>query len=552
MRHSVGEAPSGIAGLMPELAWVPAVEAETNLPAGDGDGGDQVRADVVEISELRVKEHQKRRDETAGDRQKISHAYKALAHAAFVDWKRLTATHAEADELVREMIDRYWREHQESELERAGRVVGAENAEIRAAKAVELAAAKRDRYAKAADMVKACASGLMVGRASDCALSCEWHGVVGCNRICCPLCAPKRAAEEVATYAPVMADLMDSEVWMLSMRNVREGELAEGQTRILEASQKLRRSKWFLDRADSGIQALEVTAGAAPDLLRGDRRTTGWHPHLHMIVGNLNEREHPDGPWDDRNLRRKKLELETAWGRALGVLRHRSGCGARFHSADCSRWRPDRPELGPRTRACGECGAKGELGETERKCGAEDPCDAYRPIVWIDRPHFTEQFHGKPRKVYADDCTDEHDREKALESAARECLKYIVKGVSGIPRRNLPELIEAKERRRWMQSFGGLHEQGMLACPTCETRWRKKDKGEKCPKCSVAGVKPAELEESKPWACEHGHDFTPAGYVVLPWEEWAALNPVGLLIRKRKRASREPPAAQLEIGGKKR
>lgn len=497
------------------------------------------------VSILRVEEHFARIEETRSERNKLAWGYRWLAKEANDDLVKLTGELVAANREVDRLVDRYWRQWEDEESERAAAVVGAENAATRKAKAVELATRDRDRYAKAADELRKCSEGLMVGKAGECALSCLSHGVAGCNRIMCPLCAPKRAGREVATYAPAIGDLMDARVWMLSVRNVGEGELDDAVRTMTGAFQKLARSKWFRDRFDSGIRSLEVTAGAAPsNVRRTDEKTgravitSGWHPHFHAVVGNLDERESPDGDWDPRRVGRYKRELETAWGRALGVIRHRRDCPVRTHEPGCV----DVDELAPKRLACDVCRAANELRETERECPAG--CGAYRPIVWVDRPHFTER--GGRVKVYADDLgNDDPNRARAFEHAARECLKYITKGVSKIPKRMLPELIQAKERRRWMQSFGGLHEQGMRACAKCETRWRLKDKGPTCPKCDAPGVLPRELVEKEPWRCSHDHDFTVDGYVVPERrEDWAALNPSGLLIRRRRSHKTGPPSKQ--------
>lgn len=476
---------------MLEESPIPAdVEAETNLPAGDGGDGT--------CSVFRIDEHRARLKETDAERKKLGRAYRRLAAAAWDDHQRETAAGVELRD--RELAPLLKAVHfaggvevledSDEGRELAARVLGVENRLDRIDKAAAHALRKRDQYAKAAESVVACGEGLLTGQADG--DECMWYGVGGCNRIGCPHCSAKRASVEVGHYAPKLADLTDVQVWMLSARNVRTGELADGVRELSEAFGRLVRRRWFKDRWNAGIRSLEVTAGRPPKILGGGQtERRGWHPHFHVIVGNMvrpDDWTHPDGEWDQREIGRYKRRLALEWKAALGV--------------------------------------------------------DYEPIVWIDRPHYVDRKTGA--KVYADDITQEsalrfgHDRNKAFESATREALKYITKGVSEIPQGMLPELLAAKERKRWMQSFGELHEQGVRHCPKCERRWRLKDDGPACAACGTAGVKESELAE-EPWCCEHGHELKVTGFITPDWSEWAALNPVGLLLRKRRPKGTGPP-----------
>lgn len=474
-------------------------------------------------SSLRVDLHRKAVDQTRDGRERLARAYRSLAKqwharagAAEREARNIDVKLAQTEGAIESALA--WDEPGRAALLAAG-AIGEERERDRLVRLAAEHQAEANRYAGAEMAVLACGSGMFVGQAED---GCRRFCVGNCNRVACPLCSPGRASEAVAKWAPRIGDLTDVRVLMLSIRNVPQGSLAAGVDVIKQGMIRLRATRYFKTRWNAGVYSIETTAGRPPRefwpdcptcggacrvKLRDRRRGDGhvmppagrwWHPHAHVIVGNLDRG--PDDVFPDececsehpcRHVGEWKAELQDAWTAALRDV-------------------------------------NGEAID-------------YSANTWIDRPF----VKSNGRRVYVDD----GDRE-AVAEATREAIKYVTKGVDAIPAGMIPELIVAKESSRWIQSFGKLHgtgERGCLvcirgSCDRCKGRsWRKKDAGEDCPCCAGASVPYGQVDDPPPWCCSHGHTLRFAGYSAPAWEHWREHAPIGLILPRRTRPTRAGP-----------
>ena len=390
------------------------------------------------------------------------------------------------------------------------------------------------RYATAHDSVKACGSGLWKRCASGCPSGCTRHVVTRCNRIGCPSCARARALDLVHEWAPKLADLEDTRTLTLTIPNVGAGHLAKACDLLMDAFKRLSRRKWFMDRWDAGVRALEVTY------------KHGWHPHLHVIVGTVDQ-TWADGPasaWPQRT-NVKWVTCETCKGkgtipdhgscslcRGKGLRRVRYCLKPRMLPV---RWAEDTRDFLSRqppewTRGSewsdlrlewSKCVALARLPKRSGKkdrAEVEEECDAAH-ARWLRAKKTGRQIRGKalgpllvcfikePFYVRYDPCPkcggsgmrsgavcwecdgkgklrvevtermagdDQQERRRIREAATREAIKYVSDGLPKMPGSRAIELIQAKEGRRWLQGFGRLHAQGERACRTCRRE---------CPTC---------------------------------------------------------------------
>lgn len=497
---------------------------------------------------LRVREHFAAVDGSARERKRLARVYDRMGDAERAKAAD-SATLAALSRFIEEKAERRMRIAAGLEDREAfdgayalGESVSSSKAEAAAA-AFELEA---DRRAKAASSVRSCCAGLFKRKATKCMDGCAAEAVSRCNRIGCPLCARARAAELVREWAPKLRELEDRRTLTFTIPNVSDGELAAGVDLLHRAFGVFRRSAWFRARWDGGFFSTETTRGRPPrETWERDRRgrpvkpkeLTMWHPHLHCIVGNL-ERAYPEamGPFNDGVF--SHAELAREWSEA--VERAKDPTRARRQR----QWeRIDRLER------------EGRSTRLLRAKAGDRPADAPQLIVWIDalfskRKVMLESGRVRWERIYERDARTDEERESILESATREALKYIAKGIGDLEVTSATELILAKERTRWLQGFGTLHATGVRACRECRApreaaafdvlwpmyrcpcggkAWRLRDRGEACPCCKAIGETMRELEESDgPSCCPHGHEYDAIEFETPPREEWARRSPVGL------------------------